>query len=175
MARADYWQNVNGTNTGAVGWLPFVVDVADLNPGETLVRTRIDLQLQGYDDNDQDPDGYPFPWLQSQMVAALCWSTTEGPPGYYDTALFDWIWVRQVAFEATPFLLPPDYDTQAIIYQNTAETRVVDTHSMRKTDPVGGGSLYLVLDWAPTIPALNEFLTPDLSWVARVLAKVAAS
>lgn len=171
MARVDYWQTNYGQYTGETGFLPLVLEVANFAPGDTLVRTRIDLQIQGSDFYDQDLDGYPNPGEGAFVVAAVCWSTGAVPTGFYDSLDNDWLYVRLQNFDFTMYWEPVDLQSQYSVYVNSLECRNIDTHSMRKTDPGTGGSLYLVLDWNPPIPADAAGFLPDISWVARVLAK----
>jgi hypothetical protein len=171
MARVDYWQTNYGQYVGTTGFLPLVLEVANLEPGDTLVRTRIDLQINQTDFYDQDILGYPDPGQGALVVAAVGWSTGAVPTGFFDSLDNDWLYVRQQNFDFTMYWEPVDLQSQYSVYVNSQECRNIDTHSMRKTDPVAGGSVYLVLDWAPPVPEEAAGFTPDITWIARVLAK----
>ena len=175
MARVDYWQNTWYNDSTSSGWVPYVSQVVALNPGDTLMRTHVDLQLQGFTSDTPDPEGFPTPYQAAQFVVALCWTTSEIPPGYFATAGFDWIFVRQISFESI-YQAPTTDDIQGFaIYQNTSDSRVIDSHSARKTDPETGGSIYMVIDWNQLFPELADYTVPTVSWNARTLAKQAAT
>lgn len=137
-----------------------VVPLASFVGGETLMRTRLDLQLTGI--SSVASTRFPTDWEGVQIEAALCWDQGPGggdePPGYFDTGLFPWIWAQQVSFQTD--CLVPDTETPSLTYAtyiNTAESRGIDCHSARATDPENVSTLWFVLDvqtvqpdWAAT-------------------------
>ena len=149
MPRTSQWYRGNYWIQPDLPGSPVVIPLAFFGPGETLVRSRLDLEVTGY--TDPASGFFPNNWSQYQVVAALCWDQgSDGgdePPGYFDSALFPWIWVQQLSFQTDSLIQQPfpPYTTYAT-YINTAEGRSIDCHSQRATSAENTSTLWLVLD-----------------------------
>jgi hypothetical protein len=146
MTRTDAWLQTNNVSPLDGGWSTYVLNVVDLSAGDTLMRSRVDLQIATPVSSAFGGVSYGAPWDPAQYVAALCWST-EGPPtGYYEEVFADWIFVQQISFESFTWNLPDiDGNLQGYGYvRNSIETRTLDSKAQRVAPE--GGSVYLVLD-----------------------------
>lgn len=164
MTRTTNWQRSNYFADSPLASGPIVVSLATFSEGDTLVRSRLDLQITG--SSNPQSTRFPTDWQSVQVEVALLW--TEGPeggdapPGYFDTALFPWIWAQQVSFENIVL-----YQDQALpesnygVYINTAESRSIDCKSERLTSAGNSSTLWLVLDMQVVQPEWNTYFGLD--------------
>lgn len=149
MTRETEWQRSTYYTNGPLVGGPLVIPLGIFNEGDTLIRTRIDMQLLGLCIGTSVR--YPVDYEAMQVVVALLWDEGSGggeePPGYFDTALFPWIWVQLCTFENTAIVPNVSDPTMSYsYYTNTAESRSIDCHSQRLTSPGNSSNLWLVLD-----------------------------
>jgi hypothetical protein len=170
MTRLKVWENNNAQQVTGEDWAPYIVDLGLLlTPGYTLLRTRVDLELVCYTEaGDTNPAAYPRPMDGWQTAAALCWSA-EGPPtGYYEEVFADWIFVQQMSFNFFPVNLYIDTQPSGLGFHiNTAETRTLDTKSMRDAD--AGSTVYLVVDSIDFGSTDSSQWIPVIQWTSRCL------
>lgn len=143
---------------------PLVFPMATFSEGETLIRTRVDLQMTGQ--SNPLSTRFPTDWQSVQVVIALCWDQGGGggeePPGYFDSVFFPWIWVQQCSF--TNIVL---YQDQSLpednygVWTNTAESRSIDCHSERLTGAGNTSTLWGVLDVQVVQPEWNTYWSMD--------------
>jgi hypothetical protein len=171
MARPDTWFNNNDFVTTSPTWWPLVIPFQLVPAENTLMRTRLDVTIQGYAGASGLTDAYPAPYDGSQVVVAVGWSLAEPPAGYFEEVFFDWIFVQQVVFDFNTFEFQGEPDTFGCYYTNTVESRQADSKSARKTAPGVDGQLYLVIDVNNDIGADLSGFVPNVSWISRVLVK----
>lgn len=148
-----------------------MVELATFSEGDTLIRTRVDLQLTGI--ASALGSGFPTQWGQAQVEVALLWDQGAGgppaPPGYFHTSLYPWIWAQQMSFENMTFMPSVSGVPASVAFTNTAESRSIDCHSERLTSPGNSGALWLVLDAQYPAPAADiSFLTFNFGYSALI-------
>lgn len=172
MARTNTWIRGNSYNGAPAVGAPIVVQLASFDAGDTLMRTRIDLQFTGATETFGSP--FPTQWSQFQVVVALLWDQAPGgpeaPPGYFDTALFPWIWAQQVTWQTDCITTVVEGNPTSTSFINTAESRSIDCHSERLTSPDNLGALWLVADIQYVADAAGVQIN-DLSFGYSVLVK----
>jgi hypothetical protein len=149
MPRTTQWYRGNYWVQPDLPGSPVVIPLATFVAGETLIRSRLDLEVTGFCNSDSA--FFPNNWSQYQVEAALLWDEGDDggdePPGYFDTALFPWIWAQQLSFQTDSLVQQPftPYITYAT-YINTGEGRSIDCHSQRVTSAGSSSTLWFVLD-----------------------------
>jgi hypothetical protein len=178
MARATQWYRGSSFFEWSGSPSPWVIQLQDFAEGETLMRTRLEMQVMGY--TALDDSNYPVCWEGAQVVAALLWDQAEGgdpeaPPGYFDTALFPWIWVQQVNFQSDIRVTDPVAMTDYTIYRNTALSESIDCHSMRATSPGNSSALFFVIDSQTVDPVwADSFNLSSIRITWSVMSKLPA-
>lgn len=178
MSRTTNWQRDNAYTQWTDIDTPWVVPLAAFDPGETLMRTRLDIQLVGY--TQATDDHFPHSWEGVQTEIALVWAQAPGgypdpPPGYFDTALYPWIWAQQVSWETDVYIPAPDAGGGYCFFHNTVESRSIDCHSARATDPDSYSMLWLVVDYQIVNPFYEtEFQIESFTAGWSVMSKLPA-
>ncbi len=149
MPRALTTYRTNQQSEYDITGSPVVLLLQSFTEGETLQRTRLNLQLANLWPN-ADSATITAPYLFCQTVCAVCWSHDGGggaPPSGYFGVDADWVWVEQISWYNYPFIpITPDDATYIIGYQNTTSSEVIDSKSQRLVPPGEGASLYAVFD-----------------------------
>lgn len=157
MARTRSWYRTNQQSEYLISGSPVVLNLGSFTEGQTLTRTRLELQLANFWGSGLGAV-VMAPYMAVQTVVALAFSQDTGggapPAGYFDVEA-DWIWVQQINWYNWPILIDPTVSGWTNGYQNTAESESIDSHSQRLVAPGNGGTLYAVFD------AYN--FNPDLS------------
>lgn len=150
MARTRAWTRLYEANDGILGAGAYVRLLRDFTAGETLARTRLNVQLLSSADND-GMGFYPNPAWGWNIVIALYWAQGVGgvpaaPTGYFSVLSNNWIWVQNVAWQADVFVPVNGAFPERQYSLNTAESRSIDCKAQRLTAAGNGAGLWLVID-----------------------------
>lgn len=164
MTRTTNWQRNNYFADSPVAGGPLVFPMATFSEGETLIRTRVDLQIVG--NSNPLSTRFTSDWQSVQVEVAMCWDQGAGggtePPGYFDSVFFPWVWAQQVSFQLDSLIIEPYTPyLNASTYTNTAESRSIDCHSERLTGAGNTSTLWFVLDVQVVQPEWNTYFQLD--------------
>jgi len=179
MPRTTQWYRGNDYTQFTDFDTPWIVPLAGFGPGETLIRTRLDIQLVGA--INAAGTHFPSPWEGVQVEIALLWDSAVGtypdpPPGYFDTSLYPWIWAQQVSWQTDSLIADTSGAVQTYaLFTNTVESRSIDCHSARATPDDSYSSLFLVVDFQVVNPDYSPYFflsTMTAGW--SVMSKLPA-
>lgn len=177
MARPwNYQRGYNFIDSVGAG-TPYVELIAEFESGETLTRSRLDLDARGAVASPTGDTPFPDGMYGSQMVAALAFdqdaSLPVGPGGFFGYTA-DWIWVQQVSFANGPIWADTESSSYLATQYNTASSQVIDSHAQRAVIPGNVGGLWLVLDIMKWGGPESYSLTPYVTYTSYVGSKLPA-
>lgn len=174
MARP--WRYQRGYNfIDSVGaGTPYVELIAEFEGGETLTRSRLDVDCRGSISSTLSDTPFPDGMYGSQMVVALAFdqdaSLPVGPGGFFDYDA-DWVWVQQVSFASNgPWTSPSTGDF--VVQWNTPSSQVIDSHAQRAVLPGNAGGLWLVFDIKKWAGPGSYSTTPYCTYTSYVGSKL---
>jgi len=174
MPRTRVWTRSNVAGSGFVMPTPYVSLLRDFSEGETLARTRIDLQMISLAISTGG-GLYPVNFIGWNTVIALLWEQGSGgvpspPTGYFGFEGYPWIWAQNVSWETDSFVKGSSGIPDTFYGRNTAESRSIDCRSQRLCQPGNGAGLWLIIDTVQNGgPDGDGFNISDLNYGASVL------
>lgn len=158
MARTRSWSRTYGTGGLNEDLPPFVVNLGEWGPGNTVQSVIVDLQCMGtFSPIETVGDVANAPWTNWISTVALQWVPNvvaePAPTGYYSGPVLlsdSFPWVQQINFETDSYVtyIPgADPPVGTFTYRNTTPSELIRSKSMRLVAADSpGGALYLIID-----------------------------
>lgn len=158
MARTRSWSRTYGAGSLNEDLPPFVIELGQWGPGNTVQSVIVDLQCTGsFSPVETLGDSSNAPWSNWVSTVALQWvpnvAAEPAPTGYYSGPVLlsdSFPWVQQINFQTDSYVtyLPgDDPPVGTFTYRNTAPSELIRSKAMRLVAAdSSGGAMYLIVD-----------------------------